>query len=500
MTTRSILQTLATMPSGTFEAPLDTSELAVYLRDQYDTDAEKARNERHALRDELYRDGGCNYMVSVIDKVYRDDTVRELRKQWVPFARFNNAIKRIVKDLSTVYTEPARRTVDNDDEKYQDVLKRFGMDERMIEINRLFNLHRTLLVRPRVRIDDAGERSLVLDIATPASVRAVMHPNDNTLVIGWLVRTAYRPARRVDSVPAWTLWTKHEVALLDDRFHIIAGTYKEHGIGLNPWVPLTAHESMPGFWPGEEGEDLVAATVTIWFSGVSLLKETKSATKQPIIQGDMTTASRQQVMDSEVPAELPEGTAVTTVDMSMDLSLFTGTADHVLERAANNYGMSMAQVTHQGVQSAEARELMRVPLRELRLEQQTPFRKFEFNLALAMAAVLKKDWPELAFDPTGWRIDFGEPQTPLSGMDRLVIFEKARTAGLDNTVAYLLRLNPDLTEDQARDIIAQNIEIETWRNELMRPLQEISGSLGADVPGAPPDEEAPNDGQQEAPQ
>ncbi len=489
MPTVPINTVLATMPTGTVEAPLDTSELARYLRDQLDTEPEKKRNESHALRDELFRDGGCKYMESVIDTVYSDDQVKQLRKKWVPFARFNNAIKRIVKELSTVYTEPALRSVDGDENnsRYQEMLKLCLMDTRMVEINRLFNLHRALLVRPRVRVDEAGERSVVLDVATPASVRALLHPNDSTLVVGWLIKTSYRTARKTMATPAWTLWTKHEVALLDDRFNVISGTYKEHGLGVNPWVPITAHPGMAGFWPGEEGQDLVAATVAIWFTNISLLKETKSATKQTIIQGDTTTSARQQVMDTEVPAELNDGTAVNTVDMSMDLAIFTGTSDHALERAANNYGISMAQMTHQGVQSAEARDLMRVPLRELRLEQQTPFRVFEFLLVTALAAVLHVDWPEMAFEVVGWRMDFGEPQTPLSPMERLVIFAKARSEGLDNTIAYLMRLNPDLTAEQAEEIVEENIRVETWRNQKMRPLMKISGAMGAQTPsGAPP--------------
>lgn len=484
MATVPITTILAAMPSGDVEAPLDTAEMAQYLRDNLDTDSEKERNKRHALRDELFRDGGCRFMESVIDDVFADEQVKSLRKKWVRWSRFNNAIKRIVKELSSLYTDPAQRSVSGvaDDVKYQEVLKLCRMDEQAIEINRLFNLHRALLVRPRVRVDEAGDRTLVLDIATPANVRAVLHPNDPTLVVGWLIRTQYRSARKPIASPAWTLWTRHEVVLLDDRFVAIAGTYKEHGFGLNPWVPITSHPAMPGFWPGEEGEDLVAATVAIWFTGVLMLKETKSATRQTVVQGDTTTAARNQAMESEVPIEMPDGTAITTVDMSTDVTIFSGTSDHVLERAGNNYGMSMAQMKHQGVQSADARELMRVPLRELRLEQQTPFRVFERDLALAMSAVLRVDWPEKAFSPEGWTIDFGEPQTPLSPKERLVIFAMARTEGLDNTIAYLMRLNPDLTEAQAKAIVEENIEVETWRNEKMRPLMQISGSLGAQTP------------------
>src|SRR5688572_10746254 len=108
--TVSILTTLATMPTGTVESALDVNELAQYLSDHLGADAEKQRNAAHALRDTLFRDGGVEFMKGVIDDVYSDPDVKELRKKWVRWSRFNNAIKRIVRELSTLYIEPALRT------------------------------------------------------------------------------------------------------------------------------------------------------------------------------------------------------------------------------------------------------------------------------------------------------------------------------------------------------------------------------------------------------
>jgi len=44
-----------------------------------------------------------------------------------------------------------------------------------------------------------------MEVATPANVRAVLHPNDAKVVVGWMIRTEYRTARSLVDRPCWTL-------------------------------------------------------------------------------------------------------------------------------------------------------------------------------------------------------------------------------------------------------------------------------------------------------
>lgn len=496
--TVTILQALATLPSGEQGVILDMSELARHLSDNYNSQAERDRNARHALRDQLFRDGGVAYMKNVVADQFTDEKVRELRQKWVPHARFNNALKRVVGELSTLYKTPAKRTVSGvaDQVKYKEVLNLIHMDEYALEVNRLYNLHRAVLVGFRVRMNPDGTRVPVMDIATPSVVRAIVHPNDNKFVIGWLIKTSYRSVRGADRPPAWQLWTDHERALLDDQMCVIPGTWKQHGFGVCPWVPVVRHPAQPGFWPGEEGEDLVAAAVSIWFAHVCMLKETKSATTQTIYTGETSQMARGQSADSETPIEAPEGVGVATVDMSMDLAMFRDTSEHVYDGVANNHGIAPAIRKHQGIQSAEAREIIRMPLAEQRAEQEVPFREWERHVSTkVMPAVLRVDMPELCYDPAGWSMDFGDSQTPLTPKERLELFKMAREIGVDNTVAFVMRENPDLSFDQAKEFVLGNVEVELWRNIAMRPLQQISGSLGAETPaggGHPSADSAPN--------
>lgn len=485
--TRPLVEVLATLPDGTSAPALELPELAKFLRDQIGTDAEAARNARHALRDAMFADGGDDHMATVITATFEDARVRDKRRAMIPHAKFSNCLKRIVGELSTVYAEPAVRSVGGTEDnrrRYADLVEAMDLDGQMDFVNQMLNLHRALFVAPRVSVD--GDRqTMVLDIATPATVRVLTSPIDRTKIVGVAVRVDM-PMVRVPWArrPEWQLWTDHEAMYLDRDMHPIAGTIEEHGLGMNRWIALSYRSTAtPGFWPGSEGDDLVAARVTEWLSDILLIKETKSATKQPIVSGDASTMARNQAADSETPIEAPEGVTVTTIDMGTDPAQFIKTSDHVLERTGNNYGLSMATLTHQGVQSAEARELMLAPVRERRRKQIKIFRRFERELAKVMSAVAARYAPDLSFEVIDWAIDFGETQVLLSKKERLEIFATERAAGLTNTVEFIRRENPDVRSDaQALAILAENIAMETTRNLLMRPLQQISGSLGADTP------------------
>jgi hypothetical protein len=486
--TVSILQALAMLPSGEQGVPVPLADLGHTLRDtlKLASRGEQERNARHALRDRLFRDGGDQDMERVIDRIFVDKDVRDKRKAVIPYTKFSNSLKRIVGELSTVYAVPARRYVNGDDNqrKYDALIAALRFDEQMDVVNQLLNLHRAVLVAPRVRKNADGTREMVIDVATPATARAVCNPLDTTQVLAWLVSVDMPLVRRPDAWhanPAWVLWSDHEWLYLDEHLNPV-GAPVEHGLGLNRWVPLSYSASaLPGFWPGCEGEDLVAAQITIWLASILMLKETKSSTTQPVISGDTTTMARAQVADSESPIEAPEGVSISTIDLGTNPDLFITAADHALQRTGNNYGLSMALLTHEGTQSAEARELMLAPIRERRGKQRKIFRRFEARIAQVMARVAEVDAPELAFDPSGWRIDFGETQVLLSEKERLEIFHTRRGMRLTNSVEFLMSEDEDITAEQAMADIAENIQIETDITELAQKQMAMSGALGGNA-------------------
>lgn len=485
--TVSIFTSLAVTPSGARFDPINALDLSLYLKDHCDRPCDRDRERRHATRDAMYRDGGCEEMCRIIDDVFDDATIAEKRKKWVHHARYNNPLKRTVNELSTVYQRPAARVLKDEtsNARYRYLMAALRQDEVFLHANRMLTLHRTILIGMRVqpRADDTKEP--VLDVVTPSTFRVILDPNG--LVVGYLIRRDYRKAgvTYTGPAPAWVLWTDHERALLDSTFSIIEGSYVEHGFGVNPYTPVTMMPPEPGFWPGEDGEDLVAARVAVWVTDIFMMKETKSATKMPVIAGDISGSARNQMVDSEAFLEVNEGAALSQMDNSMDLGAFQAVSKHIVSSAGQNYGLTPTMLENAGVQSADARDVMRIPLNELRDQQKLPWRYAERRIVRAQAAVCARELPEYAFNADGWSINFSEGATKPSEADDLTLFERRKKHGLDNAEDYLMRRDPDLTREDAREIIADNIEICTELQVLMRPMNAVSGAdLGGDPSAA----------------
>jgi hypothetical protein len=477
-----IREVLAELPSGAQAPALEWEDVGRWLRDRYlSNDAETKRRERARRRAELYRDGGSQYLADYIDKVFADKEVKAKRDIWIEKARYNNVIKRIVHELATLYRKPAARTVADSTANlaYQEVQRQTGHHEKARQYQRLALLHKYLWIYPRV-VNWNGARMPRLEIVEPHCLYLVTHPLEPTRLICVLIDQQVMSPRMGDMAqdrPAFLAVTDSEYFRVTASGIVMQETVREHGFKRLPGV-LLALDAPPGqLFDSMGGEDLVSAHLAVWFENVLLLKESKSATKVPIIAGDVTRLARAQAMDTEVPIEMPDGTTINSVDMSMDLAIFRDTADNILERAAANYGIPPAILHHAGATSGYEIELRHVGIRERRLEQETPFREFERELATVTAEVLSVDLPDSSFSTDGWSINFGDIQMPREPMEELTIFEKARTLGLTNTRDELMDRDPDLTEQDAMDEIAENVRVETKRVVLMRGLQAASGGM-----------------------
>jgi hypothetical protein len=474
---------------------ISRDDLAAFLRTEFLFKQEETdRRERARQRHLFYNSGGDEIMERLVGSVFKDRDVIAKRTEWVKHAKYNNVLRRIVNELSTVYSEPARRSVGDktQDEIYQAVLEAVSFDQVAIRFSRWLNLHRYLAVGFRVRTKTSGEREPVVDIVTPDRFWAVPHPSDRTRLVA-LIFELDSVGPSVSKEAKYLVWTDKETFRMSKDGHIMAETWREHRFERMPWVLASLEPPAGRLLDDMTNEDLTAAHRSVWFQNICLIKESKSATKIVTVSGDTTQAARNQAADPEMPVELGDGTAVGVIDMSMDLALFRDTARSIYETAAANYGLAPSLLTHQGVQSAEARELMRVPLHELRREQQVPLRRFEREFVGVMSMVLRRDLPAMAFDPDGWRIDFGESQTPLGPKAELEVFQQERQLGLTSTVKFKMRRNPDMDLEAAREEMAEDILLETERIEMLKSLMVASGEAAGDSRPQPGDEDPPPD-------
>jgi len=349
--------------------PLTWDNVALYLRQHYIANAiDVQRRIRHRERHELYMGGGDHQIHRVIDAVYTKPEIRQKLKGFVALAKYNNISRRIINEQSSVYNVQAKRTVAGKDNnaRYKLVQRDARQHETMQRINRWGNLHRNLAVGFAIR-DEGFRRIPVLRVVTPDCFVAIAHPKDATRLIA--IGIEHRSA---DGVIRWVVWSDTEVFQMTQRGLIDSGSIVEHGFARNPWLLFSLEPPHGALLDSTTMEDLAAAHRAEWFLQVRILKESKSATKIPVIQGDETAMARNQAADSEGVLVLPQGTNTTSLDMSVDRAPFEKTSNYIYETAAGNNGIPPTILHHQGVQSAEARELMRVPLMELRREQTIP--------------------------------------------------------------------------------------------------------------------------------
>jgi hypothetical protein len=485
---RSLTRELADLPGGESAGELGWDEVTRWLREVYlqPVGEEAERIADATERSDFYRDRGGPHVVRLINEVFDDAEVKRLRNEWVEAAGYNNVTRRITVELATLYRRNARRSVDGDQNntRYQSVQRLLNLNSVMLEVQRVAIYQRYLLVGPRVV---TATRIPRLDIVEPNHFRLVRHPLDRTRLIAVILDYSINsPALPASMRPSYLVWSAAEYFYLNSAGQLV-GEVKPNPFKRVPFV-LVALSPPPGdLVDCHTFRDVIRAHKAVWFENVCLLKESKSATKVSVLTGDLSRALRKQMLDTQGGIQLPDGATFQPVDLSMDLSMFRDTADHVLERAAANHGIPPSILHQQGASSGYEIELRYVGVRERRIEQEPYFRSVERELAELISVVLKEERPDIAYDPIGWSVDFGEIQMPLSAKEELEVFETGRRLGLTNTVDETQKRNPDLEDDDdaAWVEIKRNIEIETKRNELMKPLQQISGSMGTEQESAP---------------
>lgn len=513
MATASIRDWLARLPGGFKGKPRTWSQVSDHLWNNYlASDAEKYRVKKFEERQRLFLGCGETDLEDMIDRVFKDPEVKAKRKEWVSFAKYNNVLRRVILEQATVYSLPAERTVgiapsrgvnptpedeakflvdlaafDEQNRRYNEVLRLCRFHEVMQRLNALLLLNRAVVIVPRMREQPDGSWVPTIDLVTPSRFHAVRDTIDPTLCIALIFQTDFQLADPMAQGPKWMLLSWHERAWINSAGRIMPddggspakSMIEEHGLGRIPAILATIDPPDGKLLDESTGEDLVAAQKLVTFFSVLMAKEAKSATLSTVVQGDVSAAVRKQADDSEVPLMLPEGVSVSTLDRAMDFLKFDDAGKRVSASAAANHGVAEEVMSGGVPTSADARDLVRVPLRERRLAQHVPLRQIEHDIVQLLSQVVAQYRADLAFTTEGWNIDFADPQTPLGTREALDVLEKELSLGLKSELRAIMDRNPDLSYEQAKQILLQLIEDRTFRIEAMRDFMAASGGMPA---------------------
>lgn len=466
---------LGTLPSGRVY-PLSDDDLSKHLREHYIfNDAEADRQKAMRVRLDFYHDRYEAHINAIADTVFQSETVRELRKKFIEMALFQNVTRRIVREISAVYAEPARRTIGAANARYQDLQSAMRLDQRMRKANRYLNLCNEVLVWFRLR---NGEPQL--QVVPPSSFWAVCHPADPEELVAVIVdQTPVHGAPMTE--PHYLVMADDGWFYLDGDGRLVPGSYMPWG-SIRPWMLLHREEPEGRLIDPDSGSDLLHAHKAVALLNVMMMKHQKSGTRQAVASGDTGDMPRDQPMDEEHILQAPEGVSFQTLDLGADPANYINAARAVIKQVAANYGIpeSVFDMSYQATSGFEI-ELKRQGLREVRSEQILAFRPTEKRLAEIMSTVLTAVGHPLAFSlGTRWRVDFGDIETPADGASKLAYWEQARRMGLINTAQMMMHLQPEISsEAQALEQIRRNAEVEAERVQLQRALN-VSPSAPAD--------------------
>lgn len=465
-------------------SPLTDDQVATYLRENFiHSDAEKLRRRMARERIDLFHDRGKAQIDAMVDDIFKNAKVRHLRKQFTELASFQNLTKRIVREVSSVYSEPATRRVRSRQQSqvYADLQRSMRLDRRMRLANQMWNLCNDTLLWFGVWLNRP-----VLRVVTPDKFWAVPHPDDPTTPCGYIVDKM--PPRGIvpnSSTPRYVVMDDAGWFYLNDRVRFIPGSRRAWGLSRMPLLLAQKCEPVEQgtLLNPDPGADIVAAHKALALINTMMLKHQKSGTKQPVAAGDLGDVAAGQPMDEEHVLQVGEGVSLSTLDLGADPRSYIDAGRAVIKQIAANYGIpeSVFDLSYQATSGFEI-ELKRTGLREVRRDQLLDFRPIEHDLAMIMSEYLAEAGHPLAFNPLGWSIDFGEVETPQDPMQRLSYWKELRSMGLMNTVEMYMEMNPEATEAEALEAIRNNAEVEAERVQLFRELN-IAPNTAADGSG-----------------
>jgi hypothetical protein len=475
----SILETLGTLPSGEIRR-LSPDQLTMFLRSKYQTRSEDDRKREAVKRLDLFRDRGRRHFEGALDEIFKNTRVRQWRKDFVKLAEFQNITKRVVREISSVYSEPATREVRSADTRYQELLHRVRFDRKMRQVNRYGNLLNHCLVWPDVVNGEPVMRTVTTDRFT-----AIAHPNDPTRAVAFVIDQFPNGVEVRDTDPHYLLMSEFEFVKLDKSWRA-AGAPVEHGLGRMPALLWSREEPDDCVLDTSSGNDLTSAHMAVALLNTLMLKHQKSGTRLPYATGDTSAMASGQPMDEEHLLQAPEGVALNTLDLGADPKSYIDAVRAVIKQIAANYGIpeSVFDLSYQATSGVEI-ELKRTGLREIRRDQMLDFRPFERDLADLWSTVLKKAKHALVFETAGWSIDFGEIDTPQDPMVKLEYWSKLEDMGLANRVEMYLDMNPEATQAEAIAAVAKNIEM---RIQQMLMFQKAGAQESGDMQQEPHEE------------
>lgn len=431
--------------------------------------AEKDRMDEAQKKLDLFKDDYEDIIRDRISQLFHEKNYERL---YYHVNQSQNILKRVIKEISTIYKSEAKRTLSAECKRYEELKTQIKFDVMLKKVNRYTNLMNETLLKIGVR---GGK--IVYDIITPNICIVIQNEDDPTepdAILYSLTKTNLLIGKATINWFYWDIDGNHFI--LDEDFRIIEVIYDAE-IAPSPYfdadndkyiLPFVVfHREYPdySFWDQDTGRDLYNANLAIGVNMTLLDYYFKvCSVKQVYIVGDTSKVPSEQVLDPlsvfSVPAA--EGASVGTLDMQINLEQLVKSITFQINGIINNYGISADQFSLQiSEMSGRALKIRNRALMEIREEQMPLYRDSETEL-YNKTRIVNNAWP--AFFPkmnekAELSVDFGEIEFPDDPMDEIELQGKKLRMGIISLGQFFQFFNPDIKEEnEAEKEIINNLK------------------------------------------
>ena len=424
------------------------------------------RLKKFALRYSMYNDNYNNQVVSKLGQIYRAFAQLKLDVQ---INDNNNIYKQVINATSNVYSFGVDRTFESDDAKalYNDL----RIDKTMAQANKYMNAFNDVLVQ--VSWDSKKEQ--------PKIMLRLPHQTEVGYSQGEVEWVAYfvEMVGKDNDTERWAYWSSEEHYYIDKTSgedKIVAVEDNDEMVnpfGVLPFVYLHNGWRDESFWDMYTGDDLTGGTIdmAVHLTFLNHIIKTQSF-KQLVGKGDNVGELLGQVLDPlSILTLTGQNTEISVLDLQSNYEQLHKVAQELASNLAIAYGVSPSQfrMTSQA-SSGFALQMENLKLDRFTLEQQSDFKVYEQALFTLIGDVSDYYGKAINGEMT---VDFVEPNYPASQSEQLNIDQQSIDLGLSSPHKVLMRNNPDLTEEDARVDVDDNINA---RNDMLNKVK-TGGSL-----------------------
>jgi hypothetical protein len=423
------------------------------------------RLKKFSLRYEMYNDNYRNQVVNKLGQIYRAFAQLKLDVQ---INDNNNIYKQVVNAISNVYSFGVERKFDNEDN--QQMYEALRIDKTMAQANRYVNAFNDVLVQ--VSWDSKKEQPKIM-LRLPHLTEVGYNQGEVESVAYFVEMTG-----KEGKTERWAYWTDEEHYYIDkengnEKIVKMEGNEEMvNPFGVLPFVFLHNGWRDESFWDAYTGDDLTGGTIdmAVHLTFLNHIIKTQSF-KQLVGKGDNVGELLGQVLDPlSILTLTGQNKEIDVLDLQSNYEQLNKVAKDLANDIAVAYGVSPNQFRMTGsASSGFALQMENLKMDRFTVEQQQDFKMYEKELFGLLKMV--SEYYGKSMGDGDMTIDFVEPNYPASQSEQLDIDVKAIDMGLTKPIDILMRNNPDLTEEDAKVMVAMNLNA---RNDMLNKTANVS--------------------------